>query len=455
MFTKYFNLSEQPFGTTPDPRFLFNSDSHREALASLYCAFYANRGFTALIAEPGMGKTTLLFEFLERMRGCAKTIFLFNTFCSPDDIVAYILRDSGLEPGPTVAERYRQINDLLAAEAKLERPVVLVVDESQNLSTHTLEGIRMLTNFETTRSKLIQVILAGQPQLAQMLARPELAQLRQRISTLCQIKPLTAAETRSYIQHRLKFAGYSGDELFTADAFDLIAEASSGIPRVINTLCFNALCFCRARNARHVHKGMVGEAIEDLELPVCSVQFPSTPSHISGGQQAPDRRKRKLFAGIVPLVCATALVLGICGILLGTHFWNDQSARQLHSMTERMTPSDLEKVASHREHAKQAAGKSAEAILVYQNATPTPVQPIDTRMDSAPELVKVQVLQGDTLAAISTAHLGTFNSRVLRKMLELNPKLTNPDHIETGETIRLPRQLLLQTVETTSKRNEP
>jgi type II secretory pathway predicted ATPase ExeA len=125
---------------------------------------------------------------------------------------------------------------MLAEETKLGRPVVLVVDEAQNLSPHTLEGIRMLTNFETTRSKLIQVVLAGQPQLAQILARPDLAQLRQRISTLCRIKPFTSLETRSYIQHRLKFAGYGGEELFTPEAFDRIAGASSGIPRVINTL---------------------------------------------------------------------------------------------------------------------------------------------------------------------------------------------------------------------------
>ena len=100
MFLKYFKLVEQPFGATPDPRFLFHSNSHREALASLYCAFYANRGFAALIAEPGMGKTTLLFDFLEHIKECAKTVFLFNTFCGPDDIVTYILRDSGVEPGP-------------------------------------------------------------------------------------------------------------------------------------------------------------------------------------------------------------------------------------------------------------------------------------------------------------------------------------------------------------------
>ena len=421
MFVKYFKLTEQPFGTTPDPRFLFHSNAHREALASLYCAFYANRGFAAIIAEPGMGKTTLLFEFLEHIKDCAKTIFLFNTFCGPDDIVTYILRDCGIEPGPTVADRYHQINTFLGAEAKKGRPVVLVVDEAQNLSPHTLEGIRLLTNFETTRSKLIQVVLAGQPQLAETLARPDLAQLRQRVFTLCRIAPLPGEETRAYIQHRLTFAGYKGSELFSSAAFDLIAQASGGIPRIINTLCFNALCLCRARECQQVDEGMVSEAMADLELeniPPVQVSLPATAACdaplVSLVNETPVRSR---FA--VPLY-AGALMLGTLAALFSFRTWSNISAAQPKSST----PAVVSDVAAQPE---------------MRSPSPAPAEPIakaNETENAGPQ--SVTIVPGDTLEGIATNHLGTFNGTVLRQIRALNPHLTNPDHIETGRTLRLP-----------------
>jgi len=420
MFIKYFKLAEQPFGTTPDPRFLFHSDSHREALASLYCAFYANRGFTALIAEPGMGKTTLLFEFLEHIKGCSKTVFLFNTFCGPDDIVTYILRDSGVVPGPTVADRYHQINETLGAEARKGRPVVLVIDEAQNLSPHTLEGIRLLTNFETTRSKLIQVVLAGQPQLADTLARPDLAQLRQRIFTVCRIAPLSLAETRAYVQHRLTFAGYKGNELFSPAAFDLIAEASTGIPRVINTLCFNSLCLCRARESQQVDEAMVKEAMADLELerlPIVPVPY-TAPSGVVApplGSTVNEPPIRSRFA--VPLY-AGALIFAVLAAFFGFRLWSNGS--MTHSKPP--IPAVVSDVAAQPE---MHSPSSVQSLLTAKTG-------------HAESLENITIVSGDTLEGIATTHLGTFNGTVLRQIRALNPRITNPDHIETGRTLRLP-----------------
>lgn len=268
MFLQYFNLSDQPFGATPDPRFLFEAGSHREALASLYTGFHGNRGFTVLTAEPGMGKTTLLFEFLDHIQDRAKTVFLFNTLCRPQGVLSLILQDLGVKPGRNSAERHRQLNNVLVAEARSGRRVVLVIDEAQNLSTDTLEAVRLLTNFETARSKLMQIVLSGQPQLADKLARPEIAQLLQRVSTMCRLAPFTVAETTAYVEHRMKVAGYTGKPVFTSSALTLIADSSRGVPRTINTLCFNSLCLCRARSSRVVDDSIVGEAISDLQLPV-------------------------------------------------------------------------------------------------------------------------------------------------------------------------------------------
>lgn len=453
MFTKYFGLSEQPFGTTPNPRFLFHSNSHREALASLYCEFYANRGFTALIAKPGMGKTTLLFQFLEQMRGCAKTVFLFNTFCGPDDIVSYILRDSGLEPGPTVADRYRQVNDMLAAEAKVGRPVVLIVDEAQNLSTHTLEGIRMLTNFETTRSKLIQVVLAGQPQLAQLLSKPELAQLRQRISTFCHIEPLSAIETRSYIQHRLEIAGYTGDGLFTPAAFDLIAESSSGIPRVINTLCFNTLCICRARKAAQVDEGMVSEAIDDLTLPEVQpedITTLSVPPPAFGSLSTP---KTTASLGTVLLALTIVILVGICGVSFGPRFLHSQSTGEMRArLAQPMSPTIVNAVLDQPVSKKSTRSSQLTSDVVSGSGSSGNNKQSSGNENSP---IRVRISEGDTLTRITTTHLGLFNSAVLRKMQELNPKLTDPNHIEIGDTIRLPRSVITQTSESDSAGSQP
>src|SRR6266567_4923891 len=210
MFLDHFHFAEQPFGATPDPRFLFPSASHREALASLYCGYVANRGFTALIAKPGLGKTTLLFEFLRKTKDRARTASIFNTLCDGHDLISGVLRDCGVEPSTRLSDCYCQLNMFLASEARADRRVVLVVDEAQNLSAEALEAIRLLTNFETPTTKLMQIVLAGQPQLAENLAKPEMAQLLQRISTVCRIMPFSVTEVAAYIDHRLRVAGYSG-----------------------------------------------------------------------------------------------------------------------------------------------------------------------------------------------------------------------------------------------------
>jgi general secretion pathway protein A len=321
MFLSYFHLAEQPFGATPDPRFLFQSASHRETLASLYCAFCANRGFTALIAEPGMGKTTLLLEFLDYIHDHASTVFLSNPLCKSDNILSLILYDLGITPSHAVANRHRQLNEVVLSEARSGRRLVLIIDEAQNLSVHALELVRLLTNFETPRSKLIQIVLAGQPQLADTLSRPEVAQLLQRISTVCRLERFSNAETAAYIEHRLTKAGHTGANLFTAGAIQLIAEASHGIPRTINTLCFNALCICRARNSKLVEESMVGESICDLQLP----SYRGAPSNVQAPTEIPvpfipHTSEIRLSASRLAWYSAK-MSAGICAALTGVHMW--------------------------------------------------------------------------------------------------------------------------------------
>src|SRR5271170_2623757 len=224
----YYRLEEQPFGVTPDSRYLFLTPSHKEALASLIYGIESGCGFVSLIATPGSGKTTLLFETLHILRDKARIVFLFQTISTPLDLLRSLLSGLGvrdLQGG--LVEMQIRLKDLLTEQYRLGKRVVLVIDEAQNLDDSVLELVRMLSNFETARDKLIQIVLAGQPQLAENIGSPELVQLRQRVSIFARLNPLTAEETALYVAHRLRVAGYASSDtpLFTKDALALIAQA--------------------------------------------------------------------------------------------------------------------------------------------------------------------------------------------------------------------------------------
>lgn len=321
MLLRYYGFREDPFGASPDSRCLYASPSHCEALASLKYGFSSNRGFIALIAQPGMGKTTLLFRFLEEIRASARTAFIFDIDpqCEPREIVRYILRDIGIVPGRDHAEMHEQLNLAVVAEARAGRRFVVVIDEAQNLSDEALEVVRMLTNFETPRAKLMQVVLAGQPQLSDKLMKPSLLQLRQRISTFCRIEPLTTDETRAYIDHRLKFVGYDGPPLFTPEAISRITEASHGIPRNINNVCFNALSLCCALKRKQVDGSMIAEVLADQQLMPRAAESPVVPCELAVSEiYRPEPRNGAAKLSWPWVVVVTALLvatgLGVLGI---------------------------------------------------------------------------------------------------------------------------------------------
>src|SRR3989441_493806 len=267
MFLDFYGLREQPFGVTPDPRYLYLSVGHREALASLIYGVESGRGFMALVAKPGMGKTTLLFQLLERLRSSAQTVFLFQTQCESREFLRYILADLGFDTREQdLVTLHRQFNEVLIREKRAGKRFVLAIDEAQNLNESVLETIRLLSDFETPRDKLMQIIVAGQPQLAQKLALPSLAQLRQRVSMLVRLNPFTPQETVSCVEHRLRVAGYTGGPLFTPEAQAIIAARSEGIPRNIVNLCFHALSLGCALERKIIDTEIVQEVLADLDV---------------------------------------------------------------------------------------------------------------------------------------------------------------------------------------------
>lgn len=472
MFLQHFQFADQPFGATPDPRFLFQSQSHREALASLHTGFYGNRGFTVLIADPGMGKTTLIFDFLDHIRDRARTVFLFDTLCEPRDILSLILQDLGLSPGETAAERHRQLNDVIAEEARADRRVVLVIDEAQNLSVEALEAVRLLTNFETSRLKLLQIVLVGQHQLADKLARPEVTQLRQRVSTICRLARFDAADTAAYVQHRLNIVGHTGAALFDTDALQMLTEASQGVPRVINTLCFNSLCLCRARNTMVVDKFTMAEAIADLQLP--TVQIAIGPLHLPSPVTDPmpsepttnlpipaialELNKTEPIPPIaVPvaefaalptssnrnLIYIAAALLTICVGLAGAGWWMHKGG--FHDQPLVRTLLSYFRPVPERHATPQGAVhiQAVETATTATTAFPVAVKPTLSPASQSHTLIapkQVRILPGDTLRRIARENLGTDNERILSEIRLLNPHITDTNHIETGRILLLPGQ---------------
>jgi general secretion pathway protein A len=267
MFLDFLGLHEQPFGVTPDPAYLYPSQTHCEALDALTEGILGGRGFLVLIAEPGMGKTTLLFQVLEGLRNRARAVFLFQTQCNSREFFQYLLSELGVDStGMGLVPMHNKLNEILFAEMLAGRRFVLIVDEAQNLDDKVLETIRLLSNYETSHTKLLQIVLAGQPQLGEKLRQKHLAQLLQRIAVLEHLSPLSPEETAGYIRYRLKVAGYSGEELFEPDALALIAERSQGVPRNINRICFHALMGAHAEGRRTVSAEIVEKANRKLDL---------------------------------------------------------------------------------------------------------------------------------------------------------------------------------------------
>jgi type II secretory pathway predicted ATPase ExeA/outer membrane protein OmpA-like peptidoglycan-associated protein len=263
----HFGLRENAFGVTPDPRFLFLSQTHGEALASLVNGIDCDFGFQVLVAQPGMGKTTLLFNFLERFRSNAHTAFLFQPQPNPCELLQSVLFELGTNSEETSLRKLsEQLNQVLTQASRERRRVIVVFDEAQNLDFSVLEALRQLSNFETASTKLMQIVLAGQPQLAKRLALPEQEQLMQRISAFGRLSPLALHETQAYIEHRLETAGYRGAELFTQGAIRNIWEQSRGIPRNINKLCFSAMLLAFAEHGKSIDERIAGDAARDLDL---------------------------------------------------------------------------------------------------------------------------------------------------------------------------------------------
>jgi general secretion pathway protein A len=266
MYLAFYGLAEKPFNATPDPRFLYMTPGHREALAQLLYGVQERKGFIVLVGKVGTGKTTLLHALWQRLKEQSAMSFVVNSTLPFDGLLEYVLADLGItSAGESRAQRLIALNSFLIKREREGQNTVLIIDEAQNLDVATLEQIRLLSNFETPTSKLLQILLVGQPELKSRLDLPELRQLKQRVGLRCHIPPLTLEETRAYIRTRLRIAGARDLGLFTDSAVDRISAYAGGIPRLINTVCDHCLLFGYTDQQRRIDRQIVNQAIEYLE----------------------------------------------------------------------------------------------------------------------------------------------------------------------------------------------
>ncbi|SEA44610.1 putative secretion ATPase, PEP-CTERM locus subfamily [Desulfuromusa kysingii] len=267
MYTEFFGLSAKPFDLLPNPKFLYLSKGHRKALSYLQYGVQENAGFTLLTGEVGSGKTTLLRDIINKISTDVTLSMIFNTRVDGYQLVAMINTDFGLETkGKDKVELITDLNDFLLEECTSNRQPIIIIDEAQNLSEEGLEEIRLLSNLEADNFKMVQIILVGQPELKQIIAKPSLRQLRQRISISCHLNPLNREETEEYIYHRLATVGNRDCVTFQDGVIDAIFRFSGGVPRLINLICDFLLLSAFVEETKVIDMDLVQDALTELSF---------------------------------------------------------------------------------------------------------------------------------------------------------------------------------------------
>ena len=267
LYFKYFGFREAPFNVTPDPKFFYDSARHREGLAALYYGITGRKGFVVITGEVGTGKTTLIRTVLRNLEANHRAVFIFNTLLSFDELLQNVLQDLGLSPsGLSRVAMLNQLNEFLLDQVKTGHIVSLLIDEAQHLGEDTLEAVRLLSNLETDKEKLLQIILVGQPELDVKLSARSLRQLKQRVALRFRLDRLAQGDIENYVRHRLNIAGYDGPEIFSKATIAALWQYTMGTPRLINAICDNALLTAFALSKKTIAPEMIQEVAYDLYI---------------------------------------------------------------------------------------------------------------------------------------------------------------------------------------------
>ncbi len=431
MYLDFYHLKKAPFHITPDPEFLFLSPSHKAALGALVYGIEERLGFVALIGEVGLGKTTILHAYLERVdQEQLKTISIFNANLSFSDLLKTLCREFGLEVTmEDVFDTINRLHQVLIEEYKGGRNVVLIVDEAQHMPIETLEHLRMFSNLETSTQRLIQIVLVGQPEFEDKLNAHALRQLKQRLVIRTTLSPLSDEESLAYIEHRLAKVAMTHDALFTKGALRRIIKQGKGVPRVLNILCTNALIQGFGYEKRRISARIAQAVIADYA----------------------GKKLRRQFRPRVAVAGAT--------VLLGVLFWlspyqqvmlskidNDGVVKHtLESLAQfaalmSTTPATSQKTSpSASVQSTQPVPESAPSLPSATPEVDAPGNPTETSEPTSPAAPVVRTIKkGDQLTKLAVEVYGASNQTVLAWIKKHNPQLRDMNRIGVGEQITFP-----------------
>jgi general secretion pathway protein A len=421
MYLKYYGLKKQPFHITPDPEFLYLSPSHKEAMSAIIYGIAQKKGFVAIIGAVGVGKTTILRSYLEKAeRKHLKLVYVFNPQLTFKELIKTIYQELGLEAGRIgILEMINRLNETLIEEYKQGNTVVLIIDEAQNMPIDTLESLRMLSNLETSKDKLIQIVLVGQPEFKATLDLDRLRQLKQRLVIRSTIQTLTKTESLEYLKFRLKMAGGYPGSVFSAPALKQIINKAHGIPRTLNILADNALITGFGYQQTPVTAKIVREIIRDL-----------------------DGRERSSFAH---RWVSAALFLSLLVLMVG--FGWAYRTTLFHKMEILFSLSQDEPAQPKLPKVKtKTLPEANHKALPEANVQRTqPEEPSQTKtrqpltISNREALPKEKtVVRGDTLTKLADEVYGKSDSEVLGLVRDKNPQISDPNLIHEGSIIMFP-----------------
>jgi len=411
MYKEFYGFLEKPFELTPNPRFLYLTRSHREALVSIVDGIRDRRGFVSMMGGVGTGKTILIHSLLNRLDEKVRTVLIFHTTITFADLLETILHELGLAPvNENRMDLLHQLVQHLAQMGRRGETLLVIIDEAQNLPAKVLEDLQMFCELE---SKGIQILLVGQPELSDKLRSENLKRLRRSIKTRCQISGLSGAESREYIDHRLRLAGSSSSRIFSPKALSLICDYAQGVPRVINTLCDNALLMGSSSLNKKIDVDIVREVIKNMEGP--------PPRRMMDSSTAIVRKCRAFLSGLRYLLKKAPLIIIVSLLCLGAFIF-----------------------LARRHTEQKSAGiwdiRSLERPYVDTESLPTP--PPSSSMAAVGRQYKlsemIAVRKGQTISELTQKYYGVVNETLIDLLLEVNPKIADVNLIVVGQKIKIP-----------------
>jgi len=435
MYTDFFGLKTKPFSITPDPKFLYMSPYHREALAHLIYGIRENTGFVIITGEVGTGKTTLLNALLLKLPENMPRVVIKNPRISASTIYKLLGRAIG------IPEEKRSRDHIQEYEKRLKEVggALIVVDEAQGLSIDLMEEIRLLSNLETSRKKLIQIILLGQQELNNILLNPKLRQLKQRIGIKFHIPPLNSEETADYIEHRLKVAGYEPRDkpIFTPKAISEIYKKTGGFPRLINIVCDNAMLDAYTEDVTQIGPKQIKKVVLDMDS-----TYTSTPSGPYADKNQLNTNREGMHVWKMALIILLSISAG-AGLAWYTtmkpgmfnHIYTSIEHRFTTRHTSKPTMPDA-KTQKAKTTVQKPSTKNKQVAMIQ--GKPAPPVPPPIPISNRPKGTWVTVKAGDTIAVIAADYYGMVNIDILKKIQAANPQIKDMNLIYQGEKIFLP-----------------